>query len=573
MSERIVIDPITRIEGHLRVEIEVNNGIITDAFSAGTMVRGIETILKGRDPRDAWAFVGSVCGVCTSTHSLTSVRTVENALGISVPPNAELIRNLMATALYIQDHVVHFYVLHALDWVDVVSALKANPAEASRIAQSISAWPKSSVGYFTDVQKKFKNFVESGQLGIFANGYWGHKAYKLPPEVNLIAVAHYLEALEWQKELVKVHTIFGGKNPHPNYLVGGVPCSINIEEANAVNAERLAMVGKLFEDAKTFVNQVYIPDLLAVASFYKSDWGAIGGGLTNYLSFGDFPTNGYNNPDSFKMPRGAILNRDLSTIHEVKADDPSQIQEYVNNSWYDYSKGDKVGLHPWDGETKLNYTGPKPPYDHLDVSQKYSWVKTPRWKGNAMEVGPLSRMLIGYASGKAEYKEVIESTLKTLDVPVAALFSTLGRTAARGLETKLTCDWALEFYNQLLANIKNGDSRTMNNDKWEPETWPATAKGVGMVEAPRGALSHFIVIEDKKIANYQLVVPTTWNASPRDVDGKRSAFEESLIGTPVADPKVPLEVIRTIHSFDPCLACAVHLYDENGTTIHDLKTY
>ncbi len=573
MSERIVIDPITRIEGHLRVEIEVNNGVITDAYSAGTMVRGIETILKGRDPRDAWAFVGRVCGVCTSTHSLTSVRTVENALGISVPPNAELIRNLMATALYIQDHVVHFYVLHALDWVDVVSALKANPAEASRIAQSISAWPKSSVGYFTDIQKKFKNFVESGQLGIFANGYWGHKAYKLPPEVNLIAVAHYLEALEWQKELVKVHTIFGGKNPHPNYLVGGVPCSINIEEANAVNAERLAMVGKLFEDAKTFVNQVYIPDLLAVASFYKSDWGAIGGGLTNYLSFGDFPTNGYNNPESFKMPRGAILNRDLSTIHEVKADDPGQIQEYVNNSWYDYSKGDKVGLHPWDGETKLNYTGPKPPYDHLDVSQKYSWVKTPRWKGNAMEVGPLSRMLIGYASGKAEYKEVIESTLKTLDVPVAALFSTLGRTAARGLETKLTCDWALEFYNQLLANIKNGDSRTMNNDKWEPETWPATAKGVGMVEAPRGALSHFIVIEDKKIANYQLVVPTTWNASPRDVNGKRSAFEESLIGTPVADPKLPLEVIRTIHSFDPCLACAVHVYDENGTTIHDLKTY
>jgi len=573
MAERIVIDPITRIEGHLRVEIEVNNGKITDAFSAGTMVRGIETILKGRDPRDAWAFVGRVCGVCTSTHSLTSVRTVENALGIAVPPNAELIRNLMAQALYIQDHVVHFYVLHALDWVDVVSALKANPAEASRIAQSISSWPKSSVGYFTDIQKKFKNFVESGQLGIFANGYWGHSAYKLPPEVNLIAVAHYLEALEWQKEIVKVHTIFGGKNPHPNYLVGGVPCSINIEEANAVNAERLAMVGKLFEDAKTFVDQVYIPDLMAIASFYKNDWGAIGGGLTNYLSFGDFPMNGYNNPESFKMPRGAILNRDLSHIHEIKADDPQQIQEYVNNSWYDYSKGDKVGLHPWDGETKLNYTGPKPPYEHLDVSQKYSWVKTPRWKGNPMEVGPLSRMLVGYASGRADYKEVIESTLKALNVPVAALFSTLGRTAARGLETKLTCGWAMESYQQLLANIKNGDSRTMNNAKWEPSSWPREARGIGLVEAPRGALSHFIVIEDKKIKNYQLVVPTTWNASPRDLQGKRSAFEESLIGTPVADPKVPLEVLRTIHSFDPCLACAVHVYDENGTTIHDLKTY
>ena len=573
MAERIVIDPITRIEGHLRVEIEVNNGKITDAFSAGTMVRGIETILKGRDPRDAWAFVGRVCGVCTSTHSLTSVRTVENALGIAVPPNAELIRNLMAQALYIQDHVVHFYVLHALDWVDVVSALKANPAEASRIAQSISSWPKSSVGYFTDIQKKFKNFVESGQLGIFANGYWGHSAYKLPPEVNLIAVAHYLEALEWQKEIVKVHTIFGGKNPHPNYLVGGVPCSINIEEATAVNAERLAMVGKLFEDAKTFVDQVYIPDLLAIASYYKSDWGAIGGGLTNYLSFGDFPMNGYNNPDSFKIPRGAILNRDLSKIHEIKADDPQQIQEYVNNSWYDYSKGDKVGLHPWDGETNLNYTGPKPPYEHLDVSQKYSWVKTPRWKGNPMEVGPLARMLVGYASGRADYKEVIEGALKALDVPVAALFSTLGRTAARGLETKLTCGWAMESYQQLLANIKNGDSRTQNNVRWEPSTWPKEARGIGLVEAPRGALSHFIVIEDKKIKNYQLVVPTTWNASPRDLQGKRSAFEESLIGTPVADPKVPLEVLRTIHSFDPCLACAVHVYDENGTTIHDLKTY
>ncbi len=573
MAERIVIDPITRIEGHLRVEIEVKDGIITDAYSAGTMVRGIETILKGRDPRDAWAFVGRVCGVCTSTHSLTSVRTVENALGITVPPNAELIRNLMANALYIQDHVVHFYVLHALDWVDVVSALKADPAEASRIAQSISSWPKSSVGYFTDVQKKFKNFVDSGQLGIFANGYWGHSAYKLPAEINLIAVAHYLEALEWQKEIVKVHTIFGGKNPHPNYLVGGVPCSINIEEANAVNAERLAMVGKLFEDAKTFVDQVYIPDLLAIASFYKSDWGAIGGGLSNYMSFGDFPTNGYNNPDSFKIPRGVILNRDLSKIHEIKADDPTQIQEYVNNSWYDYSKGDKAGLHPWEGETKLNYTGPKPPYEQLDVTQKYSWVKTPRWKGYPMEVGPLSRMLVGYASGKAEYKEVIDSTLKALDVPVAALFSTLGRTAARGLETKLTCDWALEFFQQLLTNIKNGDSRTMNNDKWEPESWPKSAKGIGMVEAPRGALSHFIVIEDKKIENYQLVVPTTWNASPRDPEGKRSAYEESLIGTPVADPKVPLEVLRTIHSFDPCLACAVHVYDENGSTLHDLKTY
>jgi len=572
MAERIVIDPITRIEGHLRVEIEVKDGKISDAFSAGTMVRGIETILKGRDPRDAWAFVGRVCGVCTSTHSLTSVRAVENALGITVPPNAEVIRNLMANTLYIHDHVVHFYILHALDWVDVVSALKANPAETSHLAQTLSSWPKSSVGYFSDVQKKLKNFVNSGQLGIFANGYWGHPAYKLPPEVNLIGVAHYLESLEMQKEIVKIQTIFGGKNPHPNYLVGGVPCAINIDEANAINIERLAMVGKLLEDATAFVEQVYIPDLLAIASYYK-DWGAIGGGLTNYMSFGDFPTNGINNPQSFKMPRGVILDRDLSHIHEVKADAPDEIQEFVNNSWYSYSKGDKVGLHPWEGETKFNYTGPKPPYQHLDVSQKYSWIKTPRWKGHPVEVGPLSRMLVGYASGKPEYKEIIDSTLKKLEVPVTALFSTLGRTAARGLETQLTCGWAKEFYNQLLANIKNGDTRTMNNDKWEPDSWPKSARGVGMTEAPRGALSHFIVIKDKKIENYQLVVPTTWNASPRDLAGKRSAYEESLIGTPVADAKIPLEVLRTIHSFDPCLACSVHVYDENGTTLHDIKTY
>ena len=569
MAERIVIDPVTRIEGHLRVEIEVKDGKITEAYSSGTMVRGIEKILKGRDPRDAWAFTGRVCGVCTSTHSLTSVRAVENALGISVPPNAELIRNLMSNALYIQDHVVHFYILHALDWVDVVSALKANPSESSRIAQSISPWPKSSVGYFTDIQKRIKAFVESGQLGIFANGYWGHPAYKLPPEVNLIAVAHYLESLQMQKELVKVHTIFGGKNPHPNYLVGGVPCPINIEEANALNAERLAAVGNYFKEAKTFVDQVYVPDLLAIASFYKNDWGAIGGGLSNYMSFGDFPSNGYNNPESFKMPRGVILDRDLSKIHEVKADAPDEIQEFVNNSWYTYAKGDQTGLHPWEGETEFNYTGPKPPYEHLDVSKKYSWVKTPRWKGHPVEVGPLSRMLMGYASGRPEFKEVVEGALKALDVPVAALFSTLGRTAARGLETQLTCNWALEFFNQLLANIKNGDSRTQNNDKWEPDSWPKSARGVGMTEAPRGALSHFIVIDDKKIDNYQMVVPTTWNASPRDPAGKRSAYEESLIGTPVADPKIPLEVIRTIHSFDPCLACAVHVYDENGTTLHE----
>ena len=572
MEKRIVVDPITRIEGHLRVEVEVKNGVITDAYSSGTMVRGIELILKGRDPRDAWAFTERVCGVCTTVHALASVRTVEDALGIAIPPNAEMVRNLMFCAQYMQDHVVHFYHLHALDWVDVVSALKADPLETSKIAQSLSNWPKSSPGYFSDLQKRLTKFVESGQLGIFANGYWGHPAYKLPPEVNLIGVAHYLEALEWQKEIVKVHTIFGGKNPHPNYLVGGAACSINIEANNAINSERLAYVGKLLDDAWTFVNQVYIPDLLAVASFYKN-WGAIGGGLSNYLAYGDLPTNGFADVARFKFPRGVILNRNLSEVIEVDGRDPEQINEYISHSWYEYDGGKDTGKHPWEGETNLKYTGPKPPYEFLNVEEKYSWLKTPRWKGNAMEVGPLARMLVGYASGREEFKEAVQGALTKLDVPVGALFSTLGRTAARGLETQLVSNWAKEFYQQLLSNIKNGDSRMQNNEKWDPETWPAEAKGVGLSEAPRGALAHWIVIKDKKIDNYQLVVPSTWNASPRDGNGIRSAYEASLIGTPIANPDQPLEILRTIHSFDPCIACAVHVYDEKGKYLHQVQTF
>ncbi|MEW5843448.1 MAG: nickel-dependent hydrogenase large subunit [Bacteroidota bacterium] len=572
MMARIVIDPITRIEGHLRIEVDVKDGKVVDAYSSGTMVRGFELILKGRDPRDAWAFTERACGVCTTVHALASVRTVEDALKITVPPNAELVRNLMFCAQYMQDHVVHFYHLHALDWVDVVSALKADPKKTSELAQSISSWPKSSPKYFADLQKRLTAFVNSGQLGIFANGYWGHSAYKLPAEANLMAVAHYLEALEWQKEIVKVHTIFGGKNPHPNYLVGGAACSVNIEEANALNAERLAYVGTLFDQAREFIEQVYIPDLLAVASFYK-DWGGIGGGLTNYLAYGDLPTNGYADVAKFKLPRGIILGRDLSKVHEVDGHDVEQIKEFITHSWYDYEAGDKVGLHPWSGETKLKYSGPKPPYDHLDVSKKYSWLKTPRWKGQPMEVGPLSRMLVAYASGNKEVQETVGLVLKKLNVPVAALFSTLGRTAARGIETLLISGWSKDFYSQLLSNIKNGDTRMFNNEKWDPETWPAEAKGVGMTEAPRGALAHWIVIKDKKIDNYQFVVPSTWNASPRDDKGQMSAYESSLIGTPIKDPEKPLEILRTIHSFDPCLACAVHLYDEKGTYVHQVQTF
>ncbi|HJV21000.1 MAG TPA: nickel-dependent hydrogenase large subunit [Sediminibacterium sp.] len=566
MSKRIVVDPITRIEGHLRIEADIENGKIKDAYSSGTMVRLLEEILRGRDPRDAWAFVGRVCGVCTSIHSVTSVRAVEDALDIVIPPNAELVRNLMNCALYMHDHVVHFYHLHAMDWVDVVNALKADPKKTSELAQSISKWPKSSPGYFSDLQTRIKKFVDSGQLGIFSNGYWGHPAYKLPAEVNLIGLAHYLEALEWQKEIVKIQAILGGKNPHPNYLVGGMACAVGIDDVSGLNAERLAYIGQLLKDGKQFVEQVYIPDLMTVASFYK-DWGAIGGGLGNYLVYGDMPTNGYRDASSFKFPSGAILNKDVSKVYEVDLKKEDEVQEFITRSWYEYKEGDNKGLHPWKGESKINYTGPKPPFEHLKTDEKYSYLKTPRWKGNAMEVGPLARVLVGYAKGREDFKEVVDKALKDLNVPIAALFSTLGRTAARGLECVLVAQWGQEFFDQLVANIKNGDTRMADSSKFDPSTWPKTALGVGHAEAPRGALAHWINIEDEKIANYQLVVPTTWNASPRDSKGQLSAYEAALIDTPVADEKQPLEILRTIHSFDPCMACSVHLYDENGTTI------
>jgi len=569
MATRIVVDPVTRIEGHLRVEAVVENGVITDAYSAGTMVRGLEKILVGRDPRDAWAITERVCGVCTTVHALASVRSVEDALGIAVPPTAELIRNIMLTTQYVQDHVIHFYHLHALDWVDIVNALKADPRKAAELAGSFSKWDKNTPAYFSSVQDKIKAFAASG-LGIFANGYWGHPAYKLPPEVNLIGVAHYLDALEWQKEVIKIHAVFGGKNPHPNYLVGGVPCSINTDEVAAINSERLNLVSQLISQADEFVNQVYIPDLLAVASFYK-DWANYGGGLHNYLCYGEFPTRGYGHPESFKYARGAVLNRDLSTVYPVNPRDAQEIKEYIAHSWYDYREGDNVGLHPWEGETDIDYKGPKPPFESLEGYSKYSFLKTPRWKENPMEVGPLARLIVSYAAGHADVKELVDQTLGKLGVPVQALFSTLGRTAARGLDAALAMIWLKDFFGELMDRVRIHEVSTFNGEKWDPKTWPVEAEGVGLEEAPRGSLAHWIKIRNGAIENYQLVVPTTWNGSPRDVKAQRSSFEAALIGTPVAKIDEPVEILRTIHSFDPCLACAVHLYDPQGRHLHRIS--
>jgi len=570
-ADRIVVDPITRIEGHLRIEAQMDGDRIASAYSSGTMVRGIEIILRGRDPRDAWAFAQRICGVCTLVHGLASIRSVENALDYEIPKNAELIRNLMNGAQYIHDHVMHFYHLHALDWVDVVSALDADPAETSALAQSLSNYPKSSPGYFADMKKKLKDFVEAGQLGIFAKAYWGHPAYKLPPAANLMAVAHYLEALAWQRDVARLHTIFGGKNPHPNFVVGGVPCAIDLNSDSAINANRLAQVQDIINHMKMFVDQVYVPDTLAIAGFYK-DWGSRGEGLGNFLTYGDFPSNGMNDPAGYMIPPGAILGRDLGTIHEVDMNAPDQIQEYVAHSWYDYGDGKQHGLHPYDGETNLNYTGPTPPYEHLDVDQSYSWLKSPRWKGHAMEVGPLARVLMLYASGHEQTRELVGMTLNKLDIPVEALFSTLGRTAARTLETKILADAMQGWYDDLIANIKAGDTRTFNETLWEPSSWPKRAQGVGFMEAPRGGLAHWIVIEDEKISNYQAVVPSTWNAGPRDASNQPGAYEAALQDNhTLFDPQQPVEILRTIHSFDPCIACAVHLSDPDGNELTTVK--
>jgi len=582
-GKRIVVDPITRIEGHLRIEVNVDkDNVIRNAVSTGTMWRGLEVILKGRDPRDAWAFVERICGVCTGVHALASVRSVEDALGIKIPKQANVIRNLMHSTLYSQDHLVHFYHLHALDWVDVVSALSADPKKTSELQQSISPWPNSSPAYFRDVQNRLKKFVGSGQLGIFANGYWGSKAYKLPAEANLMAVTHYLEALDFQKEIVKIQTIFGGKNPHPNWLVGGVPCSLNVDSTGAVgaiNMTQLNMIGDIINRTIDFIDQVYVPDLLAIAGFYK-DWAAIGGGLSskNVMSYGEFPdvANDYSN-SSLLLPSGVILNGDLKKVYDVDLKAPDQVQEWVTHSWYKQGDENK-GLHPFDGVTDPNFVlGPKTKgtrtnIENLDEGAKYSWVKSPRWKGNAVEVGPLARYLVAFARGNKEITEQVTMVLKTLDVPVTALFSTLGRTAARGLEASWSAHKMKYFYDQLMSNLKAGDFATANVDKWEPSTWGnAEMRGVAPCEAPRGALAHWVKIKDTKIESYQCVVPTTWNAGPRDAKNQIGAYEAALLNTPMVNPAQPLEILRTIHSFDPCLACASHVMSPEGEEIVSVK--
>jgi len=562
---RVVVDPITRIEGHLRIEVMEEGGRITNAWASSTQFRGIETIMEGRDPRDAWAFTQRICGVCTVVHAIASCRAVEDALGIEVPPAGGIIRNLVHGMQTVQDHVIHFYHLHALDWVDVVSALSADPAATSALARSISPWPNNSETYFAEVQGRVRRFVESGQLGIFTNGYWGHPAYKLPPEANLMAVAHYLEALDWQRDVIRVHTIFGGKNPHPNFLVGGMASAINLEDTATINAESFTKIQGMIERARRFVEEVYWPDLLAIASFYP-EWASIGGGVTSYMSAGEWPENGQlSDTASMYFPSGVIYARDLAQVFPF---DQGEVREEVTSSWYEYSEGSEAALHPWDGQTTPRYTGPQPPWTYLQDYDKYTWMKAPRYQGRAMEVGPLARMLVGYASGHQDVQGMVNDTLGRLGVGPAALFSTLGRTAARGIETVLLARKMEDWFTNLLTRVQAGDDATFSGDRWEPSSWPASARGYGLLEAARGTLGHWVQIENGAIRHYQAVVPSTWNCSPRDAAGANGPYEAALMDNhPLVDPERPLEILRTIHSFDPCMACGAHVLDATGREI------
>ncbi|MFP7756352.1 nickel-dependent hydrogenase large subunit [Thermodesulfobacteriota bacterium B35] len=564
MAQRIVVDPITRIEGHLRIDVEADNGRITRAWSSGQMWRGIEVILQGRDPRDAWLFTQRICGVCTTVHALASVRAVENALGLEIPMNAHYIRNLVQALHALHDHIVHFYILSALDWVDVVSALKADIGKTVRLADSLAEWPGNSFNRFREVQAKVQAIVDSGQLGPFANGYWGHPAMILPPEANLMAVSHYLEALDYQRKADQALAIISGKNPHiQNLSVGGVTAAINPDNEATLNTERLYWVKQLAEEVRGFIHNVYLPDVIAIGALYK-DWLQYGAGVTNYLAVPDMilDTRG----TKFDLPGGIIMNGDVRGARAfTSTDDPffrDNVAECIARSWY---SGDWT-RHPYEEETVPDYT------DFQD-NGKYSWIKAPRFQGEPMQVGPLAQVMVGYGLGHKLTTRYVDdalsrvSTLAGARVDASVLHSTPGRHLARAIRAAMLSDLAIKHWQLLMDNIDRGDLAIYNKP-----TFPAgEQQGFGFHEAPRGTLSHWIVIRDGKIRNYQCVVPSTWNAGPRDSADKDGPYEASLVDNPIADPERPLEVLRTVHSFDPCIACAVHMLNPGGEEVSRVK--
>eukprot|EP00792_Barthelona_sp_PAP020_P000288 TRINITY_DN1042_c0_g1_i2.p1 TRINITY_DN1042_c0_g1~~TRINITY_DN1042_c0_g1_i2.p1 ORF type:complete len:579 (+),score=125.57 TRINITY_DN1042_c0_g1_i2:1154-2890(+) len=565
MSKHVVIDPITRIEGHLRIEAVIDeNNVIKEAYSSSTMFRGIEEILRGRDPRDCGLLAMRICGVCTGTHYQRSIEAVEHAFGVTIPKNARIVRNLMQGALYLHDHIVHFYHLHALDWVDITKALEADPkaavAEAQKWAKVHGQRPwNASEDVFAEVQERVTKYVKQGRLGVFGNAYWGSKAYKLTPEQNLIGLSHYLDALDLQRKIAKAQAIFGGKNPHPqSIVVGGVTCVQDIK-----NPARIAEFKDIVQLAQKFIKQAYLPDVYMAGTMYADEaLEGVGGGLGNYMSYGDFNLDDTPFYEAKKLfPSGIVLNRDLSKVFDL---DQSKITEDVTHAWYEGSEN----LHPFNGKTNPNYTGFKEKKDgiaYLDTEKKYSWIKSPLYDDQRMEVGPLARMIVGVARGDERITKYVTTFLKNGNLPTSVLFSTVGRTAGRAIETEMMADVILNWCDELASNVAAGDLSTWTEFDFDKVS--KDAEGYGMAEAPRGGLGHWVKIKDGKVANYQAVVPSTWNAAPKDYKGRMGAYEASLVGTKVVDPDQPLEIIRTVHSFDPCIACAVHVMDKKGNNL------
>ncbi len=547
---RVVVDPIPRIEGHLRIEVEIEKGKVKDAWSTGTLFRGLEIILQGRDPRDAHLITQRSCGVCTLVHSLASVRAVEDALKIQIPPTARLIRNLTHAAQNMHDHPVHFYQLCALDWVDVVSAVSADPKKAAEFSDANSGRPQSAA-YYKGLKEKLDAFVKSGQLGPFANAYWGHPEYKLPPEANLVAVGHYLDNLRQQVHAAQMTAIWGAKNPH---LQGHLPGGVTVAEQ--LNADRISQYLFMMKEQIAFIKEVYIPDLLAVAPVYAG-WTKYGGNK-NFLAFGDF-AEGDKEPDSFYFPRGAILNGELKALPV----DVAKITEDVAKAWYEGT----TPLHPSVGETKP-LGGAALKEAKPDTNAKYSWIKAPRYGGEPMEVGPLAQCLVSYVGGNKEIKDTVDLVLNKLQLKPADLFSTLGRIAARGIKCLVNAQRAEKWCGELIENVKKGEVKTFTDYKLDAST---NGQGMGLADVARGSLGHWINIENGKIKNYQQVVPSTWNLGPTCSNKKKGPVENALIGTPVADPKKPLEILRTVHSFDPCIACAVHVIDPETNEVYKFR--
>ena len=561
MSQRVVIDPITRIEGHLRIEVEVDqNNVIQKAYSSSTLFRGIEVIMKGRTPFDAGLLVQRICGVCTYSHYRAGTEAVENALGIDIPYNAKLIRSLMQSVLFMHDHLVHFYFLHGLDWVDVVSALKADPKKAAAVAMKYSKEPIfAGEGDLIAVQTKVQKLVDSGRLGPFANAYWGNKTYKFTPEQNLIALSHYLNALEVQRVVAQAMAIFGGKNPHPQSLVVGGITSVR----DMLSPARLQEFKAKVEHVKQFVDRAYQADILMAADAYKTEPSVLGGcNVRNFMSTDEF----YVGHNQWASLGGYIQNSDLSNVQNI---DQTLIKEDVTHSWY---KGDKP-LNPFNGETIPEHT----PFIERDTvygklptineDGKYSWVKSPRYNGEPVEVGPLATVLVNYAKGVPFVKKAVDDLLAATGLPVAALYTTLGRTAARMINCRHAINAAEQAFESLVANVM-GDESTYVLPNLDPNK---EYKGVAFRLAPRGVLSHWVRIKGGLVENYQAVVPTTWNASPIDGNGKVAPYEASLVGLKLEDPKKPLEVLRVIHSFDPCMACAVHVMDYKGQELGQFR--